>query len=182
MLGYVPANPAMDGKLRRIDVKVAGRDVTLTYRQSYSARPESGPVDSTDVLVRERLLEVVASTLTVTDLKVQVKATQTSANGQRQAQLEVTIDPSGIALREANGNHQGTLALLAVAGNENEQLVGRVEQRMELNMSAARYEQAKATGIPYSLVLPLSGPARIVKVVVYDFSSDRIGSAAVNVK
>ena len=59
----------------------------------------------------------------------------------------------------------GFSALFVVAGNENEQLVGQLDQRMELSMSPSQWAQAQAAGVPYSAVVPLSGPARPVNGV-----------------
>jgi hypothetical protein len=182
VLGYVPANPALDGKYRNIRVEVNRKGVTLIYGRGYTAQPDPPPIDPADLLTRERLREAAGSTLALTDIKVKAKASVVSEAGQRQARVEIAIDPAELGLTDANGRWEGGIDLMVLVGDERQQVVGRLDQHMKVSMTPALYQRARTEGIPYTAIVPLSGPARHVKVIVYDFASDRVGTAAIVVK
>jgi len=54
--------------------------------------------------------------------------------------------------------------------------------RATLSLSQAQYDQAKVSGVPHLLVVPLTGSATLVRVIVYHFDSDRSGVFTTNVK
>ena len=49
-------------------------------------------------------------------------------------------------------------------------------------MSPALYDQARATGIPYTGTIPVRDAAARIKVIVYNYDSDRLGVTSVPVR
>jgi hypothetical protein len=49
-------------------------------------------------------------------------------------------------------------------------------QRVELDLSDATYQKFTTGGIPYTATLPAPPDIRAVKVVVYDYAADLVGS------
>ena len=47
---------------------------------------------------------------------------------------------------------------------------------------AAHYAQAMAGGIPYTATVPFTGTATRVKVLVYDYPADRLGTVNLRLK
>ena len=184
LLGYMPTNPSLDGTFRKIDVKVNRKNVTLVFRRGYTAQAEAPPVDPVAVLTRERLSEAAASSLPATDIKLQAKVSRIgkTSSGQPQIRVELTIDPDGLALSGSGGRLEGALDIVVLAGDDREQLVGRHQERMPLRLTPVMLELAKRTGLQFATDVPLQGQARFVKVIVYDFASDRLGTADVIVK
>jgi hypothetical protein len=52
---------------------------------------------------------------------------------------------------------------------------------MALGLDETRYARAIREGIPYSIDVPVTAPARFVKVLVYDYDVDRLGTTQVAV-
>jgi len=61
LLGYAPANPAMDGKYRTVIVKVDRPGVTVLYPHGYTARPDLPPADIREIMTRLRLEDAAAT-------------------------------------------------------------------------------------------------------------------------
>ena len=96
--------------------------------------------------------------------------------------VDLKIDPSKLTLTLSGGKWEGAIDLMVLCGDTQRRVVGRLDQRMQLSMDQARYEQAKSSGIPYVAMVPLTGTAAHVKVLVYDYDSDRLGATYVPVR
>ena len=71
---------------------------------------------------------------------------------------------------------------MVLAFDRQDKVVGVINQRMTLGMSQAIYDQARTTGIPYTGSIPVRAAAARVKVIVYNYDSDRLGVTSVPVR
>jgi VWFA-related protein len=181
-IGYVPANPNMDGRYRAIDIRVNRKDVTVVYRRGYTARPDPPAVDPRELMSRMRLRDAAASSIRFDDIRVTASAASAGSANARQVQIRVAIDPSTLGLAQANSRWTGSIDMMVLAADAKDKTLGMLEQRMDLDMTQARYDQARASGIPYAANVAVSAPARRVKVIVYNYDTDRLGTAIVEVK
>jgi hypothetical protein len=174
----------LDGKYRNITVDVNRKNVSVIYRRGYTARSDPPPIDPRELLARERFLDAAAGDLPLDDIKVQANAAAVlRSGGARQVRVELKIDASRLSLTHADGRWQGSIDLMILCGDSNQDVVGKLEQRMTLNFDEARYaQQAMAGGIPYVVIVPVTGAATRVKVLVYDYGNDRLGTANVTLR
>ena len=56
-------------------------------------------------------------------------------------------------------------------------MVGETWRTLDLNVSEASRERLMREGTPVTVTIPLPNGARDVKVVVYDYGSDLLGTA-----
>lgn len=182
VIGYVPSNPNMDGKYRTVAVRVNRKDVLVIYPRGYTARPDPPPADPRELMTRIRMREAAESSLLLNDIPLTATATAVGPNDAGQVRVEVTIDPSKLSLAQTEGRWTGSIDLMILCSDPQAKVVGRLDQHMNLNMTQALYERAKAAGIPYTATVPVSASARRVKVIVYNYESDRLGVASVSVK
>src|SRR5688572_17460175 len=68
VIGYVPANPTLDGKYRNIRIAVNRKDVTVVYRQGYTANAAPEPISSRDVYTRSRMRDAAIGNTDLTDI------------------------------------------------------------------------------------------------------------------
>jgi hypothetical protein len=129
-----------------------------------------------------RLRDAAASSVRFDDIRVAAAATTVDTTDGRQVRVQVTVDPSTLSLAEVDGRWTGALDLMILCADAQDRAVGVSDQHMKLDMSRALYEQARVAGIPYAATVPVTGPARRVKVIVYNYETDRLGTAIVEVK
>jgi hypothetical protein len=183
ILGYVPRDPLLDGKYRNVRVEVNRKNVTLVYRRGYTARPDLPSIDPTELLIRARLRDAATSDIAISDIKVEVDARSISSPERaRQVQVELKIDATKLSLSRVGDKWQSKLDLMILCGDSQQNVVGRLEQQMTLNMTDAVYEQARTSGIPYAVTVLIKAPASRVKIIVYDFANDLLGIATVAVR
>ena len=129
----------------------------------------------------EATLWTMSSQQVSTESGGQFTSVRTAA--QQLARLDgAKIDPSTLSLAQAEGRWTGGIDLMILCIDPQAKVVGSVDQHMNLSMSPALYEQARTSGIPYTATVPVTGSVRRVKVIVYNYDSDRLGVASVVVK
>ena len=100
------------------------------------------------------------------------------ASGVDQVRVDVTIDTSRLVFELANGRHVGSVEVVVFAIDGRQRQVADLWQRVELDLSEATHQKFAAAGIPYNATLqvPASPQVQAVKVVVYDYAADLVGS------
>jgi hypothetical protein len=133
-------------------------------------------------MARLRMGEAAGTNTRFDDIDVTAKATAAGSGAARQVRAEVNINAARLSLTQADGKWTGQIDLMLLAFDRQDKVVGVVNQRMTLGMSPALYDQARTTGIPYTGTLPVRAVAERVKVIVYNYDSDRLGVTSVPVR
>jgi len=116
---------------------------------------------------------------------LRIKATVSVAQGiagATMALVDMTIDPTRVTLKEENGLRVGALNIAIFCADPKENLIGQLWQRMDLKLGADTYQRYLAGGIPFTARIPVRGTLQYVKVVVYDYAADLVGSVIVKVR
>jgi VWFA-related protein len=177
LLGYYPSNPAFDGRYRRISVKVNRSGATILYRHGYFAEPPRAPIDRRRSLTYNRIVSAVNYPQDIRDLDFTLKTSEVKGSGRvPDFVADLTIDIAKIGLTLSDGRHTGGLDIAVFCQNANGDPVGDLWQKMGLNLSDATHQRMMREGLTYSGRMPVTGLVKYVKVVVYDYTSDRIGT------
>ena len=67
-------------------------------------------------------------------------------------------------------------------GNGKEQPVGELQRKVELNLREDRYRAFGEQGASFNIRVPLKDRPKYVKVIVYDYAADLLGSATATIK
>lgn len=105
-----------------------------------------------------------------------MEAAEVDAAGKN-VRVSLVIDGSRLSLEKQDGRWTGEIDLVVLVGTREQKVTGTIKQRMTLGMDDARYAQATTTGIPYTLTIPVTERSASVKVMVYEFASDKMGVA-----
>jgi VWFA-related protein len=182
VLGYYPSNQDWDGAFRRIRVNVNRPDVTVLYRHGYYAREELVPYDRRRFLSYNRITLAAATPRRVRDVTVAVSGRVTSREeDNRRIEVEVTIDPSAVQFDRDGNDYVAALDLAVFVADAGEKPTGTLWDQIDLRLDAATFARLARESILYTGTVSLSGPARHVKAVVYDYSADRVGTATTEV-
>jgi VWFA-related protein len=182
LLGYLPSNTSRDAKYRNISVKVNRPGVTVLYRHGYFADDMPPPVDRRSFLTSRRIAAAGNYDQNVTDIPVQVKASVTKGTRGFEILLDVTVESSRVAFTTADGQHLATLDLAIFAGDTKERVVGQSQNTMDLKLKDETYQRYMREGIPFTVNMPVAAQPKYVKVIVYDYAADLVGSTNVKLK
>ena len=177
LLGYEPTNPNLDGRYRDVEIKVNRPDVVVQYRHGYYAAADPPPLQLKELITQSRLETALSYAAAAKDIPLTVSAFALPKMGlTAEMRVELRIDGKPLALTEKDGRFTGQLEIQAYIGDAKENVIGEIGDHLDLDGDAAAKEQWVAAGIRRPLRVPFVGDAKYVKVVVYDYGSDKIGS------
>jgi VWFA-related protein len=181
-LGYYPSNPVMDGRYRRIDVRVNRPGVTLMYRQGYYAQPAPPSFDRRELLAYTRMVRAFEYERPIADLVVSGTAAWGPASaGERQLDVRVVVDAARVHFDDVKGRRAAIVEVGIFPLDRNDRQVGELWQRLELKLLPGTWERFRREGIPHAAMLPAGSEARSVKIVAYDFNADLVGTAVIRI-
>jgi VWFA-related protein len=184
LLGYYPTNGKWDGAFRTIEVKVKRPGVTPVYRRGYNARVLPPVFDRVEYTTRFRIESAAALPEDVKDIGVTLSASLATENNQTFADVSAQIDPAALRFDVRDGIIVGRITIAVVPMDATRIVIGGRYTRQVANL---QYDQetlalVRKIGIPYDVRLPVPAETRFVRVIVYDATADRVGSAGVAVR
>ncbi len=180
VLGYYPMKSALDGRYRRITVRVDRPGLTVLYRHGYFAR-ETPPFDQRGLITYSRMVSAVNYAKPVADIALRVKPIAPPGAGGTTIAIDVTVDLSRVVFAKANGRNTASIEIGAFCVDGRDAPVGQVWQTIELNLANDRLQQFLRDGLSHTMTVELARPAKRAKVVVYDYDADLLGSVNVTV-
>jgi VWFA-related protein len=181
-LGYYPSNPTVDGRYRRIEMRVNRPGVTLMYRQGYYAQPAPPSFDRRELLAYTRMVRAFEYERPISDLVVSgTAAWQPETAGERQLGVRLVIDAARVHFDDVNGRRAAIVELGIFPLDRDDRQVGELWQRLELNLLPGTWARFQREGIPHAATLPAPQEARSVKIVAYDYNADLVGTAVVRI-
>ncbi len=183
LLGYSPSNATIDGAFRRIEIKVKRAGVTVLYRQGYYATPQLVPLDRRQFITFNRMTAAGRYEGAIEDIKVALNAPTLEGEGASlNALVTGNIRSPRIKFIEADGIYKTSLDIGVYAGNEKQQVVGEILRRVDLKLKEDGYRAFGAQGASFDIRIPLKERPKYVRVIVYDYAADVLGSATVALK
>jgi VWFA-related protein len=172
-IGYHSANPARDGKYRRLTIKINRSDLKLEYRPGYYAPADfqhSGKED------RERELEdQLASDLPATDMAVYLDAMYFRLDENRfYVPVSLIVPGSQIPFVKGGDNDKATLDIIGAVIDEVKRPIGRARETVKLNLDPSL--QARQKNIQYNTSFNLPPGKYHLKFVVRENQTGRMGS------
>jgi VWFA-related protein len=182
VLGYTPIKPELDGKFRKISVKVNRPGVTVLYRHGYSADEDVRPLDLRTLLTTSRLASAASGDQQSRDIKIDAKASVVSGIGMRRAVVDMTIDASRITFSTDGDRRVAALDVRVFVGDDKERPIGETSENIDLSVTEAEQQTLIKNGIRYAVRVPITGEPKYAKVVVYDYRADLLGTATIKIK
>ena len=181
LLGYYPTNTAMNGAFRRIEVKVNRPGVTVLYRRGYYATPQLVPLDRREFQTFSRISAAGRYAEPLDDIRITLKDPAVAA-GASEMTVEGSIDVSRVKFELVEGRYTAEIDIAVYAGTQRESVVGDTLKKVELRLPEEIYRAVMREGASFTARIPLSADPEFVKVVVYDYASDLLGSSVVKLK
>ena len=208
-LSYVPPPEAGGNhadEFRKVDVKVEGGKYQLSYRRGYfveqgnETESAGGPVPrevtsaallgappATQILFQARVLPEGDPALTGQMPEQTAKENRTGEfkGAPHSYVLDLGVQPVDLQFAgSANGARTAHLAIALVAYDREGQAVNSMGQQFSLSLPAAQLDRLSTAGkgIPVRMKLDLPAGANVVRAVVYDPATAKIGSMEIPVQ
>jgi VWFA-related protein len=180
LLGYYPADEHWDGKYHSIKVKVNRPNLKVSFRHGYTATDEVKPVDRGEFLATNRIIAAGASTRDFTAIAFTAGTSLTTgADGRPQLAVNLNIDLSTIGLKIVDPLHTGKLRIAVFYADAKQHYLGEEWKTLDLQLREDGYQRFRQSGIPCSIPIPLKAQKGILKVVVYDMTTEQAGSKVI---
>jgi VWFA-related protein len=179
LLGYYPSNANWNGTYRKVTVKVTRPGVNVYYRHGYFSRKEMPAFSRREFVTADRIRAAASFRREIKDIRLKVDASLSRAKDGPgyEISVDVNIDPSKLALTFVEGVHVGRISIAVFCWDEKGNALGNSLQTADLKLKDEDYKKILSAGIPYRTRFPVNPGVRSVRVVVYDFKADLIGSA-----
>lgn len=182
LLGYTPKNTSWDGRYRTIAVKVARPGVTVLYRHGYAARSEMTPLDRRTYLTYSRIASAANSTQPIDDLSIAI----TDARVVKEADgdvlhVDVRLSPDRVQFAEADGKYVAEIEAIFFAADARGRLAADLWKTLSFALTPENHQRFVREGVSYTQRVPISAAPKHVKVVVYQYAADIVGSSVLEI-
>jgi VWFA-related protein len=185
LLAYYPSNDRWNGEFRAVSVTVNRPGVKVLFRHGYSALAEAEAFDRRRAVTEGRIGAAGSSTTDVRelDLKIAPAYTKKAQGAGGNVSVQFSVGAGRLAwVDEIGGSHTASIDVAVYCADGNQKLVGQKRLRLNLSLSDATFAQVSATGVSRSIKLEVTGTPRFVKVIVFDYAANRLGSTMVKLK
>ncbi len=182
LIGYQPQNTRIDRRYRRITVRVNRPGVTVLFRHGYYADDVPLPVDRRAFLTSRRISAAGQYGSAIPDIRVTLTPTVRRVEGLTEVSASLNIDASRVAFTAAEGRHVADLDLVIYVADDRERIIKESRHRIDLKLKDENYQRYLRDGIPFEVTMRAAKPPRFVKVIVYDYTADLLGSSIVKLK
>jgi hypothetical protein len=94
----------------------------------------------------------------------------------------VTIVPVDVRVLDREGRHVADLDLVVYVADDKERIIKESRHKVDLKLKDENYQRYLREGIPFDVTMRAAQPPKYVKVIVYDYAADLLGSSIVKLK
>jgi hypothetical protein len=176
ILGYTPVNLTADNKIRDIKVQVNRKGATIAYRRAYIARPMDAAYDPRESMATTRLMAAAGYAGEIGDLPFTTKQTDIKIGVQRYVNIDVTFEANRLRMARVGDKYVAALSFSVVCGDYYQKEIGQLWESRDVYIPADEIMAVAKNGVTVTLRVPVKQPPVYVKVMAYDYGSDRVGS------
>ena len=185
LIGYNPTNTARDGKFRKIELKVAGKDMRVRARKGYYAALDGEAKDAKKVVEGgpdRQFQEALDSPFEMSDIPIRLTSYvfDETLLGKASAIIHADVDLSAFAFNEKDGRFANTVEFLLVVAHRDTGEFNRYDQKIDMNLrpeTKARYAKA---WFPIQRDFELGPGAYQAKIIIRDKNSSKVGTVIHN--
>lgn len=184
LLAYYPSRDAWNGRFRSIKVLVNRLGATVLFRHGYYARRDADVFDPRRVMSNARIegAGYQLADIHEIDVKFIPSFVKAAKGGGGEVVVALSIDVSNVAWSIGeDGRHVAHMEVAVYCGDGNDNIIGETRRVLNLALSHETYERMMEQGFAREVRVPVRNTAREVKVIVYDYDADRVGSAFMKV-
>jgi len=178
LIGYYPKNTVFDGSYRKVRVEVKRKNVDVMYRRGYFAQDRLVPLDKREFMSFTRVMAAGAYADKIEDLQLSLKPFGVVGSGNsREISVEIVIRPERVAFRDELGLKVAALDIALFALTKGGDPVGEAWKTIDLRLTPEAHQRFLKEGASFQVTIALRNYPKQVKGVLYNFTSDLLGSA-----
>jgi hypothetical protein len=197
-IGFSPSDRGKEGTYHPLLVKLKTAtlcpDCKVQARRGYYAGIPAAfsfsddthgpsPANRIEPAAYNRLRAAAADSAELKGLAFKIEtASVTDPSGQELIKVDLQIDTSRVGFQMVAGRHTARVHVAVFYADVDGIYLGCDWKAMDLRLDESSYRQMVQAGIPFSTRVPLILPKQILKVIVYDVGSDRVGSHLVRMR
>jgi VWFA-related protein len=172
-IGYYPEDVKWNGSFREVKVEVKRSGVEVRTRKGYFALPDPKLTPAT----RRDALRMAATTpVEPTEMPASVHVTAADVPGARTVTLAVRFDLRAMQFQQADGKWTATLETAFVPRGSDGEILGGIEDTVQMNLPDQRYQKALQDGISYTKQIAVDANAVDVRVILRDAGTGKVGA------
>ena len=198
-IGFTPSDRGIEGTFHPLFVRLKSedlcRDCKVQARRGYYAGvPSAFSFSGSDhaagsaaglveLSANKRLRAAAADSADLKGIPFKVQtAPALDSSAQPQVKVDLEIDASRIGFRMVDARQTARVHVAVFYADPDGIYLGCDWKVMDLRLDETQYREILKTGILFSTKISLIVPKQILKVIVYDASTDRIGSRLVKLR
>lgn len=185
LIGYNPTNTARDGRFRKIELKVAGKDMRVRARKGYYA-PLDGEAKGARKVAEggpdRQFQEALDSPFEMSDVPIRLTSYvfDETLLGKASAIIHADVDLSSFAFNEKDGRFVNTVEFLLVVAHRDTGEFNRYDQKIDMNLRPETKARYAKTWFPIQRDFELGPGAYQAKIIIRDKNSSRVGTVIHN--
>ena len=179
VMGYYSTNDKRDGRYRKIDVKLVGKQgLTVRARKGYAAARGKAPAETKNTNGASiELREAIESPLPLSALPMSMTAaTFKGPSPKGSVVVSALINGASIPFVEKDGTLRDDIELLIVASDDKGKSYSTDRNTVNLNMKPETANRVKATGFRYISSLDLPPGRYLLRVAARESNTKKAGS------
>jgi hypothetical protein len=178
LLGYNPANQARDGRFRKIQVKVAGKDLRVRYRKGYYAPLDGGKAPERKGGADPDIQAALDSPYEEDAIPMRMThyVFDETLLGKASVLLVTEVDVDRFGFEEKDGRFQDTLEFLLVAAHRESGEYFRYDQKVEMKLRPETLSKLDQTWFGIVKDFELAPGGYQAKIVVRDKNKAQVGT------
>jgi VWFA-related protein len=185
LLAYYPTNSTWDGRYRAVTVKVNRPGAKVLFRHGYSAFLEVESFERRRVMADSRIASAGSRVTNIREIEVALVPSFAKAATGRGGDVAASFSIGATRLSwglDDLGRHTASLDVAVYCADGNQKIIGQARRRLNFALTDETHARAIADGVARTIKIPVTGTPRFVKVIVYDYGADRVGSVMVPLK
>ena len=163
-------------------MRVNRPDVTVLFRHGYCAEDIPLPLDRRAFTTSRRISAAGQYGGAIPDIRVTLTPTLKRIKEAAEVNVVLNIDASRIAFTTAEGRHVADLDLVIYISDDRERIINESRHKVDLKLKDENYQRYLREGIPFEVTMRAAQAPKYVKVIVYDYAADLLGSSIVKLK
>jgi len=196
-LAYVPSNSKMDGRYRKIDLKLAGGDYKLAYRRGYYAENAKFPVSEAGAKKNDALVPLMgfgmpdfAQILYKARVAPVTADASSGAAGVKELKppmvrygLDFAVTPADLHLELGpDGIRRGNIEVMLVAYDADGGVVNVFRKKSEIVLNRQAYAEVMRIGLQMHREIDVPENAAYLRTGLMDLDSGKLGSLTVEMR